>query len=102
MCSSLACSVSSDSAASLDLACTRRLAIIVALPFPPLFLWRGVLLPFSYHASDADTDEPLSAQESHGHDVLFPSLFDELHTHVYANVYYTHDFMTGRQHVKIN
>ena len=28
--------------------------------------------------SDADTtDEPLSAQESHGHDVLFPSLFDD-------------------------
>ena len=29
-----------------------------------------------YHASDADTDEPLSAQESHGHDVLFTSPFD--------------------------
>ena len=30
-----------------------------------------------YHASDADTDERLSAQESHGHDVLFPSIFDD-------------------------
>ena len=30
-----------------------------------------------YHTSDADTDEPLSAQESHGHDVLLTSLFDD-------------------------
>ena len=37
----------------------------------------NILKIVPYHASDADTDEPLSAQESHGHDVLFPSLFDD-------------------------
>ena len=30
-----------------------------------------------HHSSDADTDEPLSAQEYHGHDVIFTSLFDD-------------------------
>ena len=34
-------------------------------------------MPVPYHASDVDRHEPLSAQESHGHDVLFPSLFDD-------------------------
>ena len=35
------------------------------------------------HASDADTDEPLYAQESHGHDVLFPSLCDDEGHHLW-------------------
>ena len=68
-CASLACSVSPDSAARLALSPTK--ALPSRAPFSPLFLWRGV----PYHASDADTDEPLSAQESHGYDVLFPTLF---------------------------
>ena len=52
-------------------------------------------LPVPYHASDADTDESLSAQESHSHDVLFPALFsDEGHLlwtdPLYASVYVGH------------
>ena len=66
-----------DSCGAWRVAFIRHDVLLVALPFPPLFLWRGVPLPVPYHASDADTDEPLSAQESHRHDVLFPSLFDD-------------------------
>ena len=42
----------------------------------------------------------LSAQESHGHDVLFPTLFDErrVSSPDYMHMY-THDII-GRQHVK--
>ena len=50
---------------------------LVVLPFPPLFRRRGVPLPVPYHAVGVEKGEPLSAQESHGHDVLFPDLFDD-------------------------
>ena len=48
---------------------------LVALP--PLFLLPGVALPVPDHAIGVEKAELLSAQESHWHDVLFPSLVDD-------------------------
>ena len=50
---------------------------LVALPFPPLFLLPGVALPVPDHAIGVEKAELLSAQESHWHDILFPSLIDD-------------------------
>ena len=49
-----------------------------ALPFPPLFLLPGVALRLPDHAIGVEKAELLSAQESHWHDVLFPSLRSQI------------------------